>query len=246
MGNLFVDGFDGSKWGLSELPEGEVALSRSSTLDQSVGATGPSTVGWCNTYLRNPRRVVDPNFAVCPMLWLDSNSPWGQTRLKVLGSPGRCVCPGFIRVSVELPMLLTGQLVKDYRHSGNDPKGTSTKRIMQFGDFRQEAVYLQRCNCQRRAQPLMNTSTPIRYSLSIVAAMLAGCGGSQPPIGAPGAMPQTSGDRNARRSWQVVDAAGSEERGLTLRRGRGCGNYRLFLRSVAAQVCRPVGGTAIR
>jgi hypothetical protein len=33
-----------------------------------------------------------------------------------------------------------------------------------------------------------------RYALTscAAAAMLAGCGGSQPPIGAPGAMPQTS------------------------------------------------------
>jgi len=32
-----------------------------------------------------------------------------------------------------------------------------------------------------------------RYALSscVVAAMLAGCGGSQPPIAAPGAMPQS-------------------------------------------------------
>jgi hypothetical protein len=28
-------------------------------------------------------------------------------------------------------------------------------------------------------------------SIGVVAAMLAGCGGSQPPIGAPGAMPQS-------------------------------------------------------
>ncbi len=32
--------------------------------------------------------------------------------------------------------------------------------------------------------------TLARYALSIGVAMLAGCGGSQPPIGAPGAMPQ--------------------------------------------------------
>ena len=40
----------------------------------------------------------------------------------------------------------------------------------------------------------MNTATLIRCALSdcVAAAMLAGCGGSQPPIGAPGAMPQTS------------------------------------------------------
>jgi hypothetical protein len=40
-----------------------------------------------------------------------------------------------------------------------------------------------------------------RYALSagVVIALLAGCGGSQPPIGAPGAMPQTG----ARASGQV-------------------------------------------
>src|SRR5580692_1055393 len=39
----------------------------------------------------------------------------------------------------------------------------------------------------------MNSSAPFRYSLSIGAAVwLAGCGGSQLPVGAPGAMPQTS------------------------------------------------------
>jgi hypothetical protein len=40
----------------------------------------------------------------------------------------------------------------------------------------------------------MRTSTFNRYALGIsaAAAMLAGCGGSQPPIGVPGAMPQRS------------------------------------------------------
>jgi hypothetical protein len=56
----------------------------------------------------------------------------------------------------------------------------------------------------------MNTSTLIRYSLSIGAAvLLAACGGSQPPIGAPGAMPQTSTlaprvDRG--KSWMLPEA----------------------------------------
>ena len=41
----------------------------------------------------------------------------------------------------------------------------------------------------------MSTSTLVRYSLSIsiAAAMLTGCGGSQLPIGAPGAIPQSRG-----------------------------------------------------
>jgi hypothetical protein len=51
-----------------------------------------------------------------------------------------------------------------------------------------------------------------RYALSscVAAAMLVGCGGSQPPIGAPGAMPQTSAiathvDRG--KSWMLPEAA---------------------------------------
>ncbi len=43
-----------------------------------------------------------------------------------------------------------------------------------------------------------------RYVLSssVAAAMVAGCGGSQPLIGAPGAMAQMIRSRNVRRSWQ--------------------------------------------
>ncbi|HEY2475776.1 MAG TPA: hypothetical protein VGI19_13385 [Candidatus Cybelea sp.] len=36
----------------------------------------------------------------------------------------------------------------------------------------------------------MSTFAKRRYAFSIAAALLAGCGGSQPPIGAPRAMPQ--------------------------------------------------------
>ena len=50
-----------------------------------------------------------------------------------------------------------------------------------------------------------------RYALTscVAAAMLTGCGGSQPPIGAPGAMPQTSAiathaDRG--KSWMLPEA----------------------------------------
>jgi hypothetical protein len=51
-----------------------------------------------------------------------------------------------------------------------------------------------------------------RYALCscMAAAMLAGCGGSQPPIGAPGAMPQTSTNAtHAERgkSWMAPDAS---------------------------------------
>jgi hypothetical protein len=49
------------------------------------------------------------------------------------------------------------------------------------------------------------------YALSscVAAAMLAGCGGSQPPIGAPGAMPQTSGiatQADGGKSWTLPEA----------------------------------------
>jgi hypothetical protein len=46
-----------------------------------------------------------------------------------------------------------------------------------------------------------------RYALSssMALAMLAGCGGSQPPIGAPGAMPQTAGAGQARKATSSND-----------------------------------------
>ena len=56
----------------------------------------------------------------------------------------------------------------------------------------------------------MKALTFERYTLSCtLAALLAGCGGSQPPIGAPGAMVQTSetathGDRG--KSWMLAEA----------------------------------------
>src|ERR1700734_3789453 len=46
-------------------------------------------------------------------------------------------------------------------------------------------------------------------SVSLASAMLTGCGGSQPPIGAPGAMPQTSAlaTHAARgKSWMLPEA----------------------------------------
>ena len=45
------------------------------------------------------------------------------------------------------------------------------------------------------------------------AAMLAGCGGSQPPIGAPGAMAQTSASAaqvERRGSWMLPEASGED------------------------------------
>jgi hypothetical protein len=50
-----------------------------------------------------------------------------------------------------------------------------------------------------------------RFALSVgaAAALLAGCGGSQPPIGAPGVMPQTSATtQHASRgkSWMLPEA----------------------------------------
>ena len=54
-----------------------------------------------------------------------------------------------------------------------------------------------------------------RYALTscVAAAMLTGCGGSQPPIGAPGAMPQTSAiaTRSERgKSWMLPGASSGD------------------------------------
>jgi len=58
---------------------------------------------------------------------------------------------------------------------------------------------------------MMKTFDLSRYALGgcVAVAMLAGCGGSQQPIGAPGAMPQTSAlathaDRG--KSWMLPEA----------------------------------------
>jgi hypothetical protein len=53
------------------------------------------------------------------------------------------------------------------------------------------------------------TRTPYALSFSAVAVLLAGCGGSQPPIGAPGPMPQspaiaTHDERGT--SWMLPEA----------------------------------------
>ena len=52
-----------------------------------------------------------------------------------------------------------------------------------------------------------------RYALTrcVAAAMLVGCGGSQPPIGAPGAMPQASripAQADHGRSWMLPGTSG--------------------------------------
>jgi hypothetical protein len=66
-----------------------------------------------------------------------------------------------------------------------------------------------------------------RYALSgVAAAMLAGCGGSQPPIGAPGAMPQTSAiatHAERGKSWMLPEAKGD----LVYASG-GCGGVCVF------------------
>ncbi len=50
---------------------------------------------------------------------------------------------------------------------------------------------------------------PVTLTSCIAAALLAGCGGSQPPIGAPGAMPQTSAiatHARSGKSWMLPEA----------------------------------------
>jgi hypothetical protein len=70
----------------------------------------------------------------------------------------------------------------------------------------------------------MRLSDVIGYALSVsvAAIMLAGCGGSQPPIGAPGAMPQSAAiATHAERggSWMVPDA---QNQGLLYVSNGGC------------------------
>ena|ERR1700729_4426151 len=71
----------------------------------------------------------------------------------------------------------------------------------------------------------MKTSALSRYALAIgaAAALLTGCGGSQPPIGAPGAVPQSrSVAKHADRSgsWMLPEAKSED---LVYAEGGGCG-----------------------
>ena len=63
-----------------------------------------------------------------------------------------------------------------------------------------------------------------RYALSscAAAAMLAGCGGSQPPIGAPGAMPQVSAlaARTNSKNYKVLYSFGASPDGNYPPRGK--------------------------
>jgi len=51
-------------------------------------------------------------------------------------------------------------------------------------------------------------------TVGVAVALLAGCGGSQPPIGAPSTVPQTSANATPHRSWQVVDVTEAKNEDL--------------------------------
>jgi hypothetical protein len=85
-----------------------------------------------------------------------------------------------------------------------------------------------------KEQKQMKRSPLFRYALSCcaIAAMLAGCGGSQSPIGAPGAMPQSSTiatRADLGKSWMLpgsssgdlIYATGGSDDGLGDTGGRG-------------------------
>jgi DNA-binding beta-propeller fold protein YncE len=66
----------------------------------------------------------------------------------------------------------------------------------------------------------MRTLSLSGYALCAAAALLAACGGSQPPIGAPGTLPQSSAVTHAERgSWMLPNSSGQDL--LYISSGRG-------------------------
>jgi hypothetical protein len=128
-GNLFVDGFDGSKFGLSELPKGGSTFEKL-TLDQSVGQ--PGQVQWDGQYLSYESQ--------------ESGQPT-ISRLSISGSAAKVVGQTVLKRvphALTLSWIYQGSVVAPYSGSGparknigiwKYPKGASIKRIREFGDF---------------------------------------------------------------------------------------------------------------
>jgi hypothetical protein len=129
VGNLFVDGFDGSKWGLSELPEGGSTFEKL-TLDQSVGQ--PGQVQWDGQYLSYESQESGRPTISRLSISGSTATVVGQTRLKRV--PRALRLSWIYQGSVVAPYVVNGPASKDIG-IWKYPKGTSTKRIMQFGDF---------------------------------------------------------------------------------------------------------------
>ena len=132
VGNLFVDGFDGSKWGLSELPKGGSTFEKL-TLDQSVGQ--PGQVQWDGQYLSyESQEAGQPTIS----------------RLSISGSSATVVGRTVLKRvphALTLSWIYQGSVVAPYSGRGparknigiwKYPKGTSIKRIRQFGDFQKK------------------------------------------------------------------------------------------------------------
>ncbi len=129
-GNLFVNGFDGEAFGLSELPRGASSFEKL-TLDQSVGQ--PGQVQWDGQYLSYETQQKGQPMISQLTVSGSSVSVVGRTQL------------GKVRDGLTLSWIYQGSIVAPYSvrgsHSTNIgtwqyPKGgPPTKRIKTFGDF---------------------------------------------------------------------------------------------------------------
>jgi hypothetical protein len=128
-GNLFVNGFDAPNFGLSELPKGGSTFEKL-RLDQSVGQ--PGQIQWDGQYVSyESQESGQPTISRLSIS--DSTATVvGQTRLKRV--PRALRLSWIYQGSVVAPYVVSGPASKDIG-IWKYPKGASTKRIMQFGDF---------------------------------------------------------------------------------------------------------------
>jgi len=128
-GNLFVNGFDGENFALSELPNGASSF-ESLTLDQSVG--NPGQLQWDGRYLTYESQSRGQPTISRLSIAGSTATVVGQTRLKRLHN------------FATLSWINKGYIVAPYSVRGPSPQnvgtwkyptGALTKRITRFGDF---------------------------------------------------------------------------------------------------------------
>jgi hypothetical protein len=132
-GNLFVSGFDGSRYGLSELPRGANAFTNI-TVAQSVGE--PGQIQWDGSYITY-ESVSPGNYAI--------------SRLSITGSSATIVSQTMLKRlkgRLDQSWLYKGSLVIPYSTRGSHPTnlgiwkyprgGYPTKRITTFDGYKKK------------------------------------------------------------------------------------------------------------
>jgi hypothetical protein len=134
-GNLFVDGYDGQNYALSELPKGASAFEKLA-LDQSVGQ--PGQVQWDGEYLAYENFEGNQDgqkVGIVSLLSISGSSATivGQTALKRV--PNRLTQSWIYKGSIIAAYSVTGPNPKNIGIWRYPQGGRPTKRITKFGSY---------------------------------------------------------------------------------------------------------------